>query len=162
MNTKGHAMFKSAIAISVALVMTGCVFMVEQQLDHEFSEYMLFGPLDDDAVAILIVSNPQQDRYSAMVTYNGGQRQSVLKVEVWELLDEDLVLVEDVDVTALLERIRGVVQAVDDNFLPVFINTLSSDANLSAALKGLAEELVGAVAISENFDHLRLQVAPET
>ncbi len=63
------------------------------------------------------------------------------------MLVEDLV-VEDVDLTMLLERIRRVVEGVDGEFLPVVINYFP-DADLEAALKGLAEELVGVVVIRQ-------------
>ena len=145
---KGHEMFRSAIAVSVALLMTGCLKPNSVEVTKAFAGYIYFGDVDDDAAAIFVAPISQPGRYSAIVTYNGEQRQGFLRVEGENLvLVEDLV-VEDVDLTVLLERIRRVVEGVDDEFLPVVINYFP-DADLEAALKGLAEELVGVVVIRQ-------------
>ena len=140
------------ILATVLLVAGGCQIDYQawnsllaplEQPPHPEMVYLFFGTNDDDAVAI-IVAPDCPGKYSVVVTYNGEQRQDPFS---WpgehaeaEALDQKF-MVENVDLTVVLERIRGVVEGVDDEFLPVIINYPPDAANLGAALKGLAEEL---------------------
>ncbi len=121
------------ILATVLLVAGGCQIdyqawnsllapLVEPPLHYPGAEYLLFGTSDDDAVAIVVAADCP-GKYSALVTYNGEQRRDSWS---WagehaeaEALDQEFVkaealdqkfMVENVDLTVVLERIRGVVQ----------------------------------------------------